>query len=466
MLLFVLGFLACKPKPEVGSSTPTAALPVQVWTTSGDGTILLQGKTVDFATGKDERYPVIQMDTAQRFQTVDGFGYTLTGGSAFLLHQMGAAERAALLQEFFGKGANAIGVSYLRLSMGASDLDAEVFSYDDLPAGQTDPDLLRFNTSKDTLHLIPVLKEILAINPKIKLMASPWSPPVWMKTNNNSMGGSLKPEFYPVYAKYFVKYVQAMRSHGIELDAVTIQNEPQHGGNNPSMLMSSGEQAEFIKNHLGPAFRTAGIATKIVVWDHNCDNPAYPMAVLADPAANPFIAGSAFHLYGGDVSALSQVHDAYPDKALYFTEQWTGSTGQFDGDLKWHLKNVVIGSMRHWSRVALEWNLANDPNFGPHTPGGCTQCRGAVTIDGSKATKNVSYYIVGQASKFVPPGSVRIGSGNASGQLHHVAFQTPAGKKALIVLNDGTTSVSFNISCNGKWIVSALGAGTAATYVW
>lgn len=462
-----LGFSACNPKPEETSPTPisTPILPVQVWTTSANGANLLYGKTVGFATGKDERFPVIQIDTAQQFQTVDGFGFTLTGGSAALLHQMGQTERAALLQEFFGADTKGIGVSYLRLSMGASDLDAEVFSYDDLPAGQTDPDLLRFNLSKDTLHLIPVLKEILAINPKIKLMASPWSAPLWMKTNNNSVGGNLKPEYYPAYARYFVKYIQAMQSRGMAIDAVTIQNEPQHGGNNPSMVMSFVQQAEFIKNHLGPAFQSAGLSTKIVVWDHNCDNPAYPMAVLADPAANAFVAGSAFHLYGGDISALSQVHDAYPDKALYFTEQWTGSTGQFEGDFKWHVKNVIIGSMRNWSRTALEWNLANDPNFGPHTPGGCTQCRGAVTINGSNASKNVSYYIVGQASKGVPPGSVRLGSSGADA-LQHVAFKTPAGKKALIVLNDGANLVSFNIHCNGKWIVSSLGAGTAATFVW
>jgi glucosylceramidase len=229
--------------------------------------------------------------------------------------------------------------------------------------------------------------------------------------------------------------------------------------------MSFLQQADFVKNHLGPAFRAAGIDTKIVIWDHNCDNPAYPLAILDDAAAKAFVAGTAFHLYAGDISALSQVHDRHPDKALYFTEQWTGSTGKFDGDFKWHIKNVIIGSMRNWGRVALEWNLANDPAFGPHTPGGCTQCRGAVTIDGSRATKNVSYYIVGQASKLVVPGSVRLNS-NIPGQLHNVAFKTPSGKKALLVLNEGTALESFNINCNGKWITASLPAGTAGTFVW
>ncbi|MCY7330540.1 MAG: glucosylceramidase [Saprospiraceae bacterium] len=463
LLLLFPALFACQTRPPATIPSPTLSVPV--CTTSGDGQHLLEASTIDFAKGKDERLPTIHIDTAQQFQTVDGFGFTLTGGSAFLLHQMSKRERAVLLQDFFGKTARSIGVSYLRLSIGASDLDAEVFSYDDLPVGQTDPELRHFNLSKDTLHLLPILQEIRAINPNIKLMGSPWSPPVWMKTNGNSMGGNLKPEFYAAYAQYFVKYIRAMQTLGFPLDAVTPQNEPQHGGNNPSLVMSALEQADFIKNHLGPAFRKAGITTKIVVWDHNCDHPEYPLTMLNDPAAKAFVAGTAFHLYGGEVSALGQVHDAHPDKALYFTEQWTSSNGQFDGDLKWHTKNVVIGTMRNWSRIALEWNLANDPAFGPHTPGGCTQCRGAVTIDGSKNTKNVSYYIIGQASKFVPPGSVRLGS-TALEQLPNVAFRTPEGKTVLLALNETDQAQTFNINAGKQWITAALAAGTVGTFVW
>ncbi len=468
LALLAVVLSACKPSSdgEPVVIIPAPILPVQVWTTSGDGSSLLSARTIDFAQGKNEAFPVIQIDTAHRFQTVDGFGYTLTGGSATLLHGMEATKRAAILQELFGKNANSISVSYLRISIGASDLDAEVFSYDDLQAGQTDPDLQHFSLSKDTLHLLPVLKEILAIRPDLKIMGSPWSAPVWMKTNGTSVGGNLKPQFYGAYAQYFVKYISAMQALGISLDAVTPQNEPQHGGNNPSMVMSAAEQADFIKNHLGPAFQAAGIATKIVVWDHNCDNPGYPIEILNDPAAKPFVHGSAFHLYGGDVSALSQVHNAHPDKALYFTEQWTGSTGQFGGDLMWHLKNVIIGTMRNWSRVALEWNLANDPNFEPHTPGGCTQCKGALTIAaGNVASRNVAYYIVAQASKFVPPGSVRVES-NLLPQLPNVAFRTPEGKMVLIVLNEAAQAASFNISAGGKWVVGSLQAESVGTFVW
>ncbi|MCC6412670.1 MAG: glucosylceramidase [Saprospiraceae bacterium] len=459
LLIFLLPLIAACTTTPVAQNLNM----VQVWTTQPDQKKLLFADTLIWADGKKDTFPTLLVDTSQTFQSIDGFGFTLTGGSATLIHQMGATERNALLNELFGR--NGIGISYVRVSIGASDLSAEVFSYNDLPAGQTDTNLLQFNLSKDTVDLIPVLKEILSIHPNIKIMGSPWSAPLWMKTNGNSVGGELKPEFYSVYAQYFVKYIEAMKAQGITIDAVTPQNEPQHGGNNPSMVMSAVQQADFIKNHLGPAFQSAGLNTKIIVWDHNCDNPDFPITILNDPAAKVFVDGSAFHLYNGDISALSTVHDAHPDKNLYFTEQWTGSTGTFDGDLQWHVKNVIIGSMRNWSRVALEWNLANDPTFGPHTPGGCTQCKGALTLDGNSVTRNVSYYTVAHASKFVPAGSVRLGS-TIKTALPNVAFRTPDDKKVLIVLNDSNQSQSFNINDGNRWIATTLTAGAVATYVW
>jgi glucosylceramidase len=286
-----------------------------------------------------------------------------------------------------------------------------------------------------------------------------------MKKEYTSIGSSLDTMYYSVYAQYFVRYLKSMESEGINIEAVTPQNEPHHGGNNPSMVMTSAEQADFIKNHLGPAFQVAGISTKIIIWDHNCDEPNYPIEVMNDPAAKAFVHGSAFHMYAGDASALSKVYDAHPDKALYFTEQWTGKNGTFDGDFQWHIKNVIIGTMRNWSRVALEWNLANDPDFGPHTPGGCTECKGAVTINGNLATKNVSYYIIGQVAKFVPPGSVRLTS-NLTGPLPNVAFRRPDGKIVLLVLNESAESQSFNIQAGSRWILASLPAKTAGSFVW
>jgi glucosylceramidase len=435
------------------------------WMTTGNQVALLQKQNASLVFGtKANGYPDITVDTAQTYQSVDGFGFTLTDASASLISGLPSSMQNDLLKELFGSDSSSIGVSYLRISIGASDLSASVYTYDDMPAGQTDPDLQHFSLRKDQSNVIPVLKMILAINPNIKILGSPWTAPLWMKSNNNSVGGSLLTQYYGTYANYLVKYIQAMKAEGITIDAITPQNEPLHGGNNPSMVMQATEEASFIKNSLGPAFQAVGLKTKIIIYDHNADRPDYPLTVLDDAGARQYVDGSAFHLYGGDISALSQVHDAYPAKNLYFTEQYTASTGDFAGDLKWHVKNVIIGSMRNWSRNALEWNLASDPNYSIHTPGGCTTCKGALTII-SGYTRNVSYYIVAHASKFVTPGSVRIASNNA-GSLFNVAFKRPDGKKVMIVENDGSTAQQFNIKFNDKWVTTGLEAGAVGTYVW
>jgi len=473
--LFIFSSSQCKkngtdPTPVPPPVTPpvTATNDMDLWLTKSDQSVLLQqqGTTLSFGTTANTNIN-IEVDTSTQYQTVDGFGYTLTGGSAQLINAMPAAGKANLLQELFGNASNAIGISYLRISIGASDLNATVFSYDDMPAGQTDLSLSNFSLAPDKetgTGLISLLKEIIAINPGIKIIATPWSPPVWMKNNGSSKGGNLQVAYYNVYAQYFVKYVQQMKAEGITIAAVTPQNEPLNPDNNPSLQLLATDERDFIKNNLGPAFQAAGITAKIIAYDHNCDHADYPLTVFSDVAAAGFTDGAAFHLYAGDISALGAVHDAYPSKNLYFTEQYTASTGNFGGDLKWHLKNVIIGSMRNWSRNALEWNLANDPAYKPYTPGGCTTCKGALTI-GSSVTRNVAYYIVAHASKFVPSGSVRIGS-NLFSNLQNVAFKTPAGKKVLIVENDGSIATTFNIKFNNKWVVTSLDGGSVGTYTW
>jgi glucosylceramidase len=471
-LFLVLG---CTPRTQSVPPGPDPVPPVNPggasktdivsWMTSPDQMILFkkQSAALNFSSSSNY-FPTILVDTTETFQTIDGFGFALTGGSAMLINQLASQAKLDLLNELFRSDSTFIGISYLRISIGASDLDDKVFSYDDIPANQTDVDLKNFSIEYDAPNLVPILKSILAINPGIKIMGSPWSAPAWMKTGQSPKGGSLKPEYYAVYANYLVKYVKAMEARGIRIDAITPQNEPLNPYNNPSMTMSAAEQAEFIKNHLGPAFQAAGIATKIIVYDHNCDVTSYPLTVLADASARKYVDGSAFHLYAGDIGALSQVHNAYPDKHVYFTEQWVGGPGNFAGDLKWHVKNLIIGATRNWSRNVIEWNLASDPNYYPHTVGGCSTCMGALTI-GTSVTRNVSYYIIAHASKFVPAGSVRIGS-NLAGTLANVAFKTPAGKKVLVVLNEGTTTQKFNIQFKEMIATAELAGGAVGSYVW
>lgn len=381
--------------------------------------------------------------------------------------KMNRAARSALLKEIFTTGGNNIGVSYLRISIGASDLNEYVFSYDDMPAGETDPKLKHFDLGPDKKDVIPVLKEILALAPGIKILGSPWSPPAWMKTNDDTRGGRLLPQYYNAYAKYFVKYIQGMKAEGIKIDAITVQNEPLHPGNNPSMLMPAPDEDEFVKSYLGPAFKAANIATKIIIYDHNADRPDYPIFILDDTAAKKYIDGSGFHLYGGKIEALSDVHNAHPEKNLYFTEQMVVDRPGTQGiNIVWPVSRVIIGATRNWCRNVLLWNLAADPQFKPFTDrGGCPSCQGAVTIDGNNFTRNSAYYTLAHASKFVRPGSVRIGSSEVD-KLPNVAFKTPSGKKVLIVTNTDVDSKIFDIIYKGEVITTKLNGGSVGTYVW
>ena len=461
-LLLILFFLslfsikACSQKPEKADW----------YLTNPDKSALLQ-KQSPLTPEKisSSGLTTIDVDDKELYQSIDGFGFALTGGSAILINSMDPEARNKLLNELFNDDENSISVSYLRISIGASDLSDRVFSYNDLPEGDTDPEMKRFSLEPEKKDLIPVLKQILEINPEIKILGSPWSPPVWMKTNGKSKGGSLKPGYYDAYALYFVKYIQGMREEGIRIDAITIQNEPLHPGNNPSMFMPANEQADFIKKSLGPAFEKAGIDTKIIIYDHNPNRVDYPIQVLNDSDARRYVDGTAFHMYEGKVEAISEVQKAHPDKNLYFTEQWVGAPGNFPNDLRWHVRTLIIGATRNWCRNVIEWNLAADPKQDPHTDGGCTECLGAITIDGNSVTRNPAYYIIAHASKFVNPGSVRIKS-NTPENLPNVAFKTPDGKIVLIVLNDSEESYSFQVNYRGKSIKASINSGSVATFTW
>jgi glucosylceramidase len=464
------------------------------WITNPDRSVLFekQSDTLFFSNINDGWGKTIVIDDRQEFQGIDGFGFALTGGSAGLIMRMNPDSRKALLQELFSDSGKSIGVSYLRISIGASDLNDFVFSYDDLPGGEADFELKNFSLSQDLKDVVPVLKEILAINPDIKILGSPWSAPKWMKTNNNVRGGSLKKECYDVYAHYFVKYIQAMKKEGITIDAITIQNEPLNSKNTPSMQWFVTEQASFIRDFIGPAFTKAGLATRIILFDHNCDRPDYPLALLNDPALARYVDGTGFHNYGGDLSAMGLVHMARPDKNLYFTEQMvTEDPGSSTIDITEPVIRLIIGAARNWSRNVILWNLAADPLNDPHTDnGGCSVCQGAVTIDGNKVIRNIAFYAVAHASKFVRPGSVRIASTNTGDNtisltrdeeqagiyratvientqvLPNVAFKTSEGRIVLIVANDTWSVNSFNIQYKGKFASIQLRPGAVGTYVW
>jgi glucosylceramidase len=441
---------------------------IQLWLTNTDKSALfeLQKPSLKFSKSAIEAH-AIEIDDQKTFQTIDGFGFALTGGSAQHLAHMDATKRAALLKELFAADGKNIGISYLRISIGSSDLNDHVFSYDDLPAGETDPTLAKFSLAPDRAELIPILKEILAINPQILILGSPWSPPACMKTNNDAKGGKLKTEYYPAYANYFVKYTQGMKAEGINIDAITIQNEPLNDKNTPSMVMQAEEEALFIRDHLGPGLKAAGLRTKIILYDHNCDVPEYATSILSDPLANPYVDGSGFHLYGGEIGAMSGVHNAFPQKNLYFTEfMAVEPTESARISIAKPVEGTFIGALQNWSRNVLLWNLAANSKFEPHTDnGGCGICQGAVTIDGNEVTRNLAYYAVAHFSKFVRPGSVRTASTSLA-TLPNVAFKTPGGKTVLIVVNEGKSLQTFDVQHHRRSFKTALNAGAVGTYVW
>lgn len=470
---------------------------IEAWVTKPDRSELFNKQEKSIPFGNERGWgQIITVDDGMQMQTIDGFGFAMTGGSAELMMKMNKTERAKLIYELFRKDGNNIGVSYIRLTIGASDLNSFVFSYDDLEDGETDEKLEKFNLSQDLNDVVPVMKEVLAVNPDIKIMASPWSAPTWMKTNNKVKAGNLKKEYYGVYAQYFVKYIQAMKEQGITIDAVTVQNEPLNSNNTPSMQMVATDQLEFIRDHLGPAFEKANIKTKIVLFDHNLDRIDYPMTILNDPEAAKYVDGSGFHHYGGEFGAMSLLHIAYPEKNLYFTEQMViERPGSNTIDIAAQVKRLIIGATTNWSKNVILWNFAADPNNDPHTDdGGCPMCQGAVTIDGDIVSKNLAYYVVAHASKFVRPGSVRIASTqkgdktvsltqneeqrgvrDASGRvavyenydiLPNVAFRTPEGKTVLIVANDSYKTSTFLIKYQGKFANIRLEPGAVGTYIW
>ena len=456
-----------QPVAETGNVIGNA----QVWITNGAKSKLLnkQSSGASIYDSNATTDPSISIDFSQKYQEIEGFGAALTGSSALVINSMGTAQKEALIKDLFSPS-EGIGLSYLRLTIGASDFSVSNFSYNDLPPGSTDPALNGFSIAQDETDVIPVLKTALTYSPNIKIMGSPWSAPAWMKTSGSMNGGSLKPEWFDAYGSYFVKYINAYAAHGIRIDAITPQNEPLHEINSyPTMKMTAPDQADFIKNSLGPKFKAAGINTKIIAYDHNFDVPSYPLTVLGDANAAQYIDGSAFHAYGGDVSAMNQVHAAFPDKNLYFTEVSGGEwSTDFASNLKWNVGNIFIGTTRNWSKNVLLWNLALNTNYGP-TNGGCTNCRGVVTINSSgTVTKNVEYYALAHFAKFIKPGAKRVNStefDNSQG-LKNVAFVNPDGSKILVVLNESEAVRKFAVKIDDKKIVYSLESTAVATFVW
>lgn len=419
---------------------------VSVFTTSANQDQLFCYSSVPFLNSR-ERCQQISLLPELTYQEVDGFGAAITGSTAYNLLQMTQKDRTAFFKEVFDPQ-EGLGYSYIRVSIGCSDFSLSEYTYCDIPG------IENFTLQlEDTLYVIPVLKEILSINPTLKIMASPWTAPRWMKIEdlkdrkpyNSWTGGQLNPQYYVDYAYYFVKYIQSMKRKGIDITAVTIQNEPLNRGNSASMYMTWQEQRDFIKMALGPAFKKAGIKSKIIVFDHNFnydeipDQEQYPLRIYEDPEASKYIDGAAYHAYGGNSTELEMIHEKRPDKNLYFSEMSIGEWNpSFEDDLMWFMSEVGIGTLNRWSKAIIVWNLMLDIKHGPNRPGGCLQCYGVVDIDENYKTlkRRSHYYLIGHLSKVIKPGAIRIGSTKLDVQgIEYVAFRNPDASYGMVLLN-------------------------------
>ncbi len=454
----------------LSASFASAAPLAQTWLTTADQKALLTpGAPIQFEAGAP--LPVhIEVDPAQRFQSMVGYGAAITEASAWLIHhEMKPEQREVLMNDLFGHGPSGIGLEFTRLTIGASDFSRQHYSLDDVPAGQKDMALKQFSLAPEKADVVPVVKQALAINPQLQVMASPWSAPAWMKTNGNAYKGHLKPEMYGVFSQYMLRYVQAMKAEGVNIFALTLQNEPHFEPDNyPGMRMDPPERAKVIGEHLGPLLKAKAPGVQIMEWDHNWDQPESPLAVLQDAKARAYVSSVAWHCYAGEPSVQTKVHEAYPDKDVWMTECSGGNwMGEWTKAWPWMMKNLVIGGPRNGARGVLLWNLALDENHNPHK-GGCTDCRGVVTIDSKTGavTRNMEYYALGHASRFVRQGAKRIASTSDVGGLDTVAFQNPDSSVVLVVSNGSEATRQFSVGYQGKELRYELPSLGVVTFTW
>ncbi len=451
---------------------------VSVWLTTGDQKNLLTSKSpILFSDKEKTNVQTITIDRNTTYQTMDGFGAAITGSSAYLIHKkMDESKREYLLNDLFTS--NGININYIRHTIGASDFSVDEngnpssYTYNDTN-GELDLELNHFSIEKDQ-DVITTFQAVLAKKRDIKIVGSPWTAPPWMKYGVKIFNGwyldYTNEEIYRAYANYFVRYVQAYEQKGIPIDSITIQNEPEFTSPNyPTMSMSAEEQAKFIGHYLGPVFESNGIETKIISYDHNWEGALdYTTALFQNEDAKKYTDGTAFHCYEGTPAAMTQVHTNFPDKNIYFTECSSGEWSEDFGDnLSWQMSNIIIGAPRNWAKNVLMWNIALDENGGP-TNGGCENCRGVVTINQAtgEVKKNVEYYAIGHASKFVGSDAVRIASTTYLRTIETVAYQNPDHSNVLIASNPSEKDQEFQVNDGGAFFTYTLPPKSAVTFTW
>ena len=469
----LLMFSTCTASPSgdpVSPPKPDEKPCAQVYTTSVAGARMAPSEQVLGAPGDVNFYKVSL--NGESYQTVDGFGLAITQASCYNLLLMSAEDRHAFLEEIFSRE-KGLGSSLIRVCIGGSDFSLDEFTWCDTPGME------HFAVHPlDQEYLFPILDEIYRINPDVKIIGSPWSCPRWMKMGENGgsydawTGGRLNPEHYATYAQYFVKWIQIMEQRGYRITAVTLQNEPLHRGNSMSLYMPWQDQRDFIKV-VGPAFKNAGIKAGILVYDHNYDVTDYALNLLKDTLLDTYVTGSAWHNYGGNVTALDKIHSQHPDKDIYFTEASIGTWNySFDGCLINDFRDIFLGTLSRYGKGVTLWNLMLDSEHKPYRSGGCNTCWGGITIDArdhtlKALTRNSHYYNIAHCSKVLQPGAVRLGtSGYTTSGLTYLWFRNPDGSYAVLLLNEGSSPALLNLVTDKVSVPCKVPAKSIQSILW
>jgi glucosylceramidase len=501
-LFGAVGILVALAAAAAGTSASAATAPTtgrpatkaQVWITTADGTDKLSDLgTVAFSDAPSTA-PTVVVDPSETYQTMTGFGASVTDASASVLYTLPAAQRAQVMASLFSPNGGD-GLDFLRQPIGATDMisGTAAYTYDDLPAGQTDYTMAHFSVAHDEAQILPLLREAEKLNPHLQIMATPWSAPAWMKTTGSLDGGRLidTPQIDHAYALYLLDFIEAYRAQGVNVSDITVQNEPQDRNTTtyPGTDMPAWQEAAVIED-LGPMLKAAHLRTEIFAYDHNwTEDPSditntppdetaaindYPEQVLSTPAAQ-WISGVSFHCYYGDPSAMTAFHEQYPKLKIDETEcsgsESADPADTFSDTLKWHARNLEIGSTRNWSGTVVNWDLALNQDNGPHL-GGCSTCTGVVTVGpGTSVTYNAEYYALGQLSRFVQPGAVRIastsfGTTGWNGEVMDVAFANPDGSTVLVAHNENDSAQAFAVQEGNQRFTYTLPGDSVATFVW
>jgi glucosylceramidase len=459
-----------RENPKTTASEGPALPLVELWLSTADRRLKLSRQPDIEMIARGTLPADVVIDLQKKYQAMVGFGAAMTDSSAWLLqNKLSALQRTILLHELYGPPPN-LNLNMMRLTIGASDFSLKPYTLDDVPFGQVDPQLQHFNVTPNLQDVIPTVREVLYIDPTLQIIASPWSPPAWMKTSENLIGGELLPQYESTYADYLVKYLDTYRGYGIPIFALTLQNEPGFVPvTYPGMEMPAATRARIVAQYLGPKLANRRPKTYILEWDHNWSHPEEPLSVLGDPNAAPYIDGVAWHCYEGSQYAQGRVHRAYPQKDTYISEcsggDWASSA---NGELLWFTRDLLITGIRQWARGVVYWNLALDEQHGPHF-GGCALCKGVVTIDShtGAVTRNDEYYAFGHFSRFVLPGAVRVSSTLTDKGIDNVAFQNASdGSIVLVMVNSNTVARSVSVAQGQTRFEYTMPPESVATFVW